>query len=59
MKKRENWMMPTPFVLNDAVVIKQRIKPSPVVTAKTLNNGIVSAVMKDSLAIAKDSLIVK
>lgn len=24
--KRENWMMPTPFVLNDAVVIKQKIK---------------------------------
>ncbi|PKW28782.1 M28 family peptidase [Flavobacterium lindanitolerans] len=26
--KRENWMMPTPFVLNDAVVIKQKIKPN-------------------------------
>tara|TARA_R110002126_G_scaffold18936_3_gene71703 strand:- start:1686 stop:4076 length:2391 start_codon:yes stop_codon:yes gene_type:complete len=29
MQKREDWMMPTPFILNDAVVIKQRIKPSP------------------------------
>ena len=28
--KRENWMMPTPFVLNDAVVIRQKIKPRPV-----------------------------
>jgi hypothetical protein len=28
MQKR-TWMMPTPFILNDAVVIKQRIKPSP------------------------------
>jgi hypothetical protein len=28
MQKRR-WMMPTPFILNDAVVIKQRIKPSP------------------------------
>lgn len=28
MKKRENWMMPTPFVLTDAVVIKQKIKPN-------------------------------
>lgn len=28
--KRENWMMPTPFVLTDAVVIKQKIKVSPV-----------------------------
>ena len=25
--KRESWMMPTPFVLNDAVVIQQKIKP--------------------------------
>ncbi|CAH0337545.1 hypothetical protein FVB9288_03313 [Flavobacterium sp. CECT 9288] len=31
LAKRENWMMPTPFVLNDAVVIRQKIKPSPVV----------------------------
>ncbi len=28
--KRENWMMPTPFVLTDAVVIKQKIKVTPV-----------------------------
>jgi Peptidase family M28 len=27
--KRESWMMPMPFVLNDAVVIKQKIKPMP------------------------------
>ena len=26
--KRQNWMMPTPFVLNDAVVIRQKIKPN-------------------------------
>jgi hypothetical protein len=25
---RADWMMPTPFILNDAVVIKQKIKPS-------------------------------
>jgi hypothetical protein len=29
IQKRASWMMPTPFILNDAVVIKQRIKPSP------------------------------
>jgi hypothetical protein len=23
--KRQNWMMPMPFVLNDAIVIKQKI----------------------------------
>lgn len=28
MTKRENWMMPTPFVLNDAVIIKKRIQPT-------------------------------
>jgi hypothetical protein len=38
------------------VVIKQRIKPSPVVPAKTLNNGIVSAVVKDSASVVRDSL---
>lgn len=27
--KRANWMMPTPFVLTDAVLIRQKIKPSP------------------------------
>ena len=26
--KRQNWMIPTPFVLNDAVVIRQKIKPN-------------------------------
>ena len=44
MQKRENWMMPTPFVLNDAVVLKVKIKPTttaaiiPVV--KSLQKGI-------------------
>jgi Peptidase family M28 len=28
MKKRPDWMMPMPFVLNDAVVIKQKIVPT-------------------------------
>jgi hypothetical protein len=28
MAKRRNWMIATPFVLNDAIVIKQKIKPS-------------------------------
>jgi hypothetical protein len=30
MAKRADWMMPTPFVMNDAVVITQKIKPTPV-----------------------------
>ncbi|MFV8325643.1 M28 family peptidase [Flavobacterium sp. ZS1P14] len=57
--KRENWMMPTPFVLNDAVVIKEKIKPSPIVILNALDSGIANPVVKDSLTVAKDSLKVK
>lgn len=53
--KRENWMMPTPFVLNDAVVIRQKIKVSPVVV-NTLDAAVTNPVVKDSLTVAKDSL---
>lgn len=56
--KRENWMMPTPFVLNDVVVIKQKIKPTPVVVANALDTAI-NPMTKDSLTVAKDSLKVK
>ncbi len=56
--KRENWMMPTPFVLNDAVVIKQKIKPTPAVVANALDTAI-NPMAKDSLTVAKDSLKVK
>jgi hypothetical protein len=31
ISKRTAWMMPTPFVLTDAVIIKQRIKPTLVI----------------------------
>ncbi|MGQ7945950.1 M28 family peptidase [Flavobacterium sp. WC2509] len=50
---REDWMMPTPFVLNDAVVITQKIKPSKVrpIALKPEN-----VIQKDSLVIAKDTL---
>jgi hypothetical protein len=51
-------MMPTPYVLNDAVVIKQKIKPSAkIVEVKLLNSGIQYAVKKDSVTVVKDSLI--
>lgn len=53
--KRENWMMPTPFVLNDAVVIRQKIKASPVV-GNTLDAVVTNPVVKDSLTVVKDSL---
>ena len=46
--KRANWMMPTPFLLNDAVVIKEKIKPSPkMVKLIVVNVG--NAIQKDSL----------
>jgi hypothetical protein len=34
--KRAPWMMPTPFVLNDAVVIKQKIIPGQITRAPIL-----------------------
>ena len=34
--KRENWMMPLPFVLTDAVVIKQKIRPSIILKKDTI-----------------------
>jgi hypothetical protein len=49
-------MMPTPFVLNDAVVIRQKIKPSPVVVINALEAAITNHIIKDSLTVVKDSL---
>ena len=48
MIQRPNWMMPTPFVLNDAVVIQEKIIPRPVV------KPIVKKVV--AVSVAKDSL---
>jgi hypothetical protein len=40
ISKRASWMMPTPFVLTDAVVIKQKIKPTIIVqTAEPISTG--------------------
>jgi len=51
VKPRENWMMPTPFVLNDAIMIQQKIKRyTPPV------KPIEIAPVVDSLAISKDSI---
>ena len=53
--KRKSWMTPTPFVLNDAVIIKQKIKPTPnVVAAKPVFRKYSS--QRDSLTVAVDSL---
>jgi predicted GTPase len=55
MEKRANWMMPTPFVLTDAVIIKKKIKPSPK-TVKPIVLNVGKAIQKDSVVIEKDSL---
>lgn len=55
MAKRADWMMPTPFVLNDAVIIKQKIKPS-LKTIKPIVLKVGNVIEKDSLRIEMDSL---
>lgn len=55
IKKRANWMMPTPFILNDAVIIKQKIKSRPVSNDPTkthlLDQVLVDSTSTDSIAI--------
>jgi hypothetical protein len=55
MEKRADWMMPTPYVLNDAVIIKEKIKPSPK-TVKPIAMNVGNVIEKDSLRIEMDSL---
>ena len=61
MTKREDWMMPTPFVLNDAVVIKEKIKPSPlpILVDTNLKNNIEKPIIKESLIIENNTIKVK
>lgn len=49
--KRASWMMPTPFVLTDAVVIKQTIKPTP----KAIETPIVAL---PSIPLKKERIII-
>jgi hypothetical protein len=53
MIPRKNWMMPTPFVLNDAVIIRQRIEPTP---KPTVIAALPSPIVKDTIAVAKDTI---
>ena len=47
--KRPNWMMPTPFVLNDAVVIRQKIKPNnPNTRIQPDSSAVINTVVKNS-----------
>jgi len=56
MAKRRDWMIPTPFVLTDAIIIKEKIKASakiaeenPLRLRRTLTN-------RDSLNVTKDTI---
>jgi hypothetical protein len=52
IKPRSEWMMPTPFVLNDAVLIQQKIKRYTAPQKAPIE----AAPVKDSTVIVKDSL---
>ncbi|UQD57688.1 M20/M25/M40 family metallo-hydrolase [Flavobacterium sp. K5-23] len=56
ISKRENWMMPTPFVLNDAVVIKQKIKLSTTIVEQPQLNPTLNPLQKEKTKIAMDSI---
>jgi hypothetical protein len=56
--KRLSWMMPMPFVLNDAVVIQKKIVPS-IVVPKMKNYRLNSLIAKDSLNVKIDTLKTK
>lgn len=53
MAKRRNWMIPMPFVLTDAIVIKQKIKPSLVLEDKP---KLVPKIYRMPRQIVKDTL---
>jgi hypothetical protein len=52
MIPRKNWMMPTPFVLNDAVIIRQRIG-QPI---NRLLQALAIPTVKDTIVVAKDTI---
>ncbi len=56
---RESWMMPMPFVLNDAVVIQQKIRQSSTITAIPVAVSPTAKIAKDSTAQLVDTLKVK
>jgi hypothetical protein len=57
MAKRADWMMPTPYVLNDAVVIKQKIKATAkIIEQNPSNSRIQYTTENDSVTVVKDSM---
>jgi hypothetical protein len=51
VKKRSPDMMPAPFVLNDAVIIREKIKPSPKPVAAQIARPVVSAPVPQPVAL--------
>ena len=56
MIQRKPGMIPTPFVLNDAVIIRQKIKPSPKIPIETPAMRNYYGRRRDTLNVAVDSL---
>lgn len=54
--KRASWMMPTPFVLTDAVVIKQSIKPTVKVSVTPVIAPTSKPIKKETIIIATDTI---
>ena len=59
IRKRLDWMMPMPFVITDALILKQKIIPSVVVDKKNEKFSTRNLVVKDSLINAVDTLKTK
>jgi hypothetical protein len=55
MAKRRDWMIPTPFVLTDAIIIKEKIKASAKVAQENPLRLRRSLTNSDSLNVAKDT----
>jgi hypothetical protein len=57
MAKRADWMMPTPYVLNDAVIIKEKIKATAkIIEQNPSNSRIQYTTENDSVTVVKDSM---
>ena len=56
MTKRRNWMIPTPFVLTDAMVIKENMIASSKVADENPIKVRRTTIRRDSVTVAKDSL---
>jgi hypothetical protein len=55
VKPRKSWMIPTPFVLNNAVIIRQKVKASPKIGAEK-SAFRRTLYQRDSLKVVVDSL---